>query len=122
MRQLSGIVLQRLGRRPTLEVIVLHDPGPNEVEVRMVAAGICHTDLGYVQSARACPVLLGHEGAGVVEQVGTQVTHVKPGHHVVITWLPKGGGGRWCRRGGADLCEQPAGTDEPRAFWRGQAL
>ncbi len=84
MLELPGIVLAELGRLPSLETITLHPPGPEEVLVRIAASGICHTDLGYVQYARACPVILGHEGAGMVEEVGERVQHVKPGDHVAI--------------------------------------
>jgi S-(hydroxymethyl)glutathione dehydrogenase/alcohol dehydrogenase len=88
----------------------------------MVASGICHTDLGYVQYARACPVILGHEGAGIVEQVGQNVSHVRPGDHVVINWQPKCGWCRHCLAGRRDLCENIHGTTSPRVFWRGEPL
>jgi S-(hydroxymethyl)glutathione dehydrogenase/alcohol dehydrogenase len=122
MIELTGIVLKELGTLPTLETITMTNPGPNEVLVRMAASGICHTDIGYMQYARACPVLLGHEGAGVVEQVGDNVTHVRAGDHVVINWLPKCGECLWCRRGRQDLCENVRATDEPRVFWNGDPL
>lgn len=122
MRNALGIVLQELGQVPALEKISIHDPGPNEVLVRMSASGICHTDIGYMQYARACPVILGHEGAGVIEMVGKDVTHVKPGDHVVINWQPKCGTCVWCRRGRQDLCERILGTDEPRIYWNERAL
>jgi S-(hydroxymethyl)glutathione dehydrogenase / alcohol dehydrogenase len=122
MVELPGIVLAELGRLPILETVTLHDPGPEEVRVRMVASGICHTDLGYVQYARACPVILGHEGAGVVEQVGERVSHVRPGDHVVINWQPKCGQCRRCLAGRRDLCENIRGTAAPRLFWRDQPL
>src|SRR5580658_10165650 len=62
--------------------IVVDDPGPNEVLVRLVASGVCHTDL-HVKNmgglGMAFPILLGHEGAGIVEAVGDGVTTLKPG-------------------------------------------
>jgi S-(hydroxymethyl)glutathione dehydrogenase/alcohol dehydrogenase len=122
MVELPGIVLAELGRLPTLETVTLHEPGPDEVRVRIVASGICHTDLGYVHYARACPVILGHEGAGVVEQAGERVSHVKPGDHVVINWQPKCGQCRRCLAGRRDLCENIRGTSGPRVFWRDQPL
>jgi S-(hydroxymethyl)glutathione dehydrogenase / alcohol dehydrogenase len=122
MRHVPAIVLSQLGQMPSLQSVALQDPGPNEVLVRMAASGICHTDIGYMRYARACPVILGHEGAGVVEQVGSGITHVRPGDHVVINWLPKCGRCRWCRRGRQDLCENVLTTGQPRAFWHGQPL
>ncbi len=72
-----------------LEDIELDKPRPNEVLVRVVATGLCHTDL--VARAQYLPVplpaVLGHEGAGIVEEVGSQVTKVKPGDHVVISYV-----------------------------------
>ncbi|MBI1881628.1 MAG: zinc-binding dehydrogenase [Chloroflexi bacterium] len=122
MIELPAIVLQKLGQLPTLETITLHEPGPDEVQVRIVASGICHTDLGYVQYARACPVVLGHEGAGIVEQVGERVGHVRPGDHVVINWQPKCGQCRRCLADRRDLCENIQGTAAPRMFWQGEPL
>ena len=122
MRELPGIVLEELGRAPAIETVALQEPGPQEVMVRMAASGICHTDIGYIQYARACPVILGHEGAGIVEMVGENVRGVRPGDHVVINWQPKCGVCRWCRRGRQDLCENVQGTAEPRVYWKGRPL
>jgi S-(hydroxymethyl)glutathione dehydrogenase/alcohol dehydrogenase len=122
MRELPAIVLERLGQLPTLETVLLSEPGPGEVLVRIHASGICHTDLGYLQDARACPVILGHEGAGVVEQVGAGVTSVRPGDHVVINWQPKCGKCRRCLAGRRDLCEDIHGTRAARTFWKDTPL
>ncbi|MBC6938045.1 MAG: alcohol dehydrogenase [Chloroflexi bacterium] len=117
-----AVVLEALGQLPRLETVTVHNPGPDEVAVRMAASGICHTDIGYMQYARACPVLLGHEGAGVVEQVGANVTHIQPGDHVVINWQVKCNRCRWCLSGRQDLCENVQGTAAPRFFWRDEPL
>ncbi len=69
--------------------IVLDDPGPNEVLVRIVASGVCHTDLTVKNlngNGIAFPIVLGHEGAGIVEMVGAGVTHLKAGDPVVIAY------------------------------------
>jgi len=121
-RRLPAIVLETWGQPPTLETVELHDPGPDEVAVRMAASGICHTDLSAVRDARACPALLGHEGAGVVEAVGVNVRHVQPGDHVVVNWQVKCGRCRWCLSGRQDLCENVQATAAPRVYWRGQPL
>ena len=60
MMKIPGIVLAGLGQTPRLETVALQPPGPDEVLVRIAASGICHTDIGYMQYARACPVILGH--------------------------------------------------------------
>jgi S-(hydroxymethyl)glutathione dehydrogenase / alcohol dehydrogenase len=122
MIELPAIVLERLGQIPTLETVQLSEPGPGEVLVRILASGICHTDLGYMQYARACPVVLGHEGAGVVERTGDGVTSVQPGDHVVINWQPKCGRCRHCLAGRRDLCEDIHGTSAPRLSWKGALL
>lgn len=119
---IPGIILAGLGQVPRLETVTLQPPGPDEVLVRVAASGICHTDIGYMQYARACPVILGHEGAGVVEQVGARVTHTQPGDHVVINWQPKCGRCRRCLAGRRDLCENIQGTAAPRVFWRDEPL
>jgi S-(hydroxymethyl)glutathione dehydrogenase/alcohol dehydrogenase len=121
-RRLPGIVLEQRGQIPALEEIVVHDPGPGEVAVRIVASGICHTDIVAVRDARAVPILLGHEGAGIVESVGAGVTHVQPGDHVVINWQVKCQKCRWCLSGREDLCENVQATAAPRVYWREQPL
>ena len=73
----------------SIEELELSEPNDDEVLVRIVATGICHTDLeardGHLPIPPP-PSVFGHEGAGVVEKVGSRVTKVKPGDHVVITW------------------------------------
>lgn len=118
----QAIVLPERGRPPALEEVLLDPPGAGEVRVRMAASGICHTDLAAVRDARACPVVLGHEGAGIVEEVGAQVENLHPGDRVVINWQAKCGTCRRCSAGRPDLCENILGTEAPRVFWRGQPL
>jgi S-(hydroxymethyl)glutathione dehydrogenase/alcohol dehydrogenase len=120
--RVPGIVLGKHGQPPSLEEVVVHAPAVNEVAVRMVASGICHTDLGAVRDARAVPILLGHEGAGIVQAVGAGVTHVQPGDHVVVNWQVKCLKCRWCLSGRQDLCENVQATAAPRVYWRDQPL
>ena len=88
-RTAPAVVLVDRNRLPILDEVELEDSGPGEVLVELRASGICHTDLAAVRDARTCPVVLGHEGAGIVKVVGAGVTHVAPGDHVVINWQPK---------------------------------
>lgn len=117
-----AVILERRGEPPVLDEVTLGEPGPGEVLVAIAASGICHTDISYMRDARSVPVLLGHEGAGVVREVGRGVTSVQPGDHVVINWLPKCDRCTHCRRGRQDLCENVQGTREPRVSWRGAPL
>lgn len=85
-------------------------PGPGEVRVRVEASGVCHSDLS-VQNGTIplpAPIVLGHEGAGVVEEVGEGVTRVAPGDHVVLSFVPKCGECDACTRGQPFLCETSA--------------
>jgi aryl-alcohol dehydrogenase len=85
-------VVESAGAPFTLSEVVLDDPAPHEAVVRLVAAGLCHTDLGVASGGLPFPLpgVLGHEGAGVVEAVGTAVTGVAPGDHVVLSFTSCG--------------------------------
>ncbi|MFG2576568.1 NAD(P)-dependent alcohol dehydrogenase [Streptomyces sp. NPDC048481] len=85
-------VVESAGAPFTLSDVVLDDPAPHEAVVRLVAAGLCHTDLGVAGGGLPFPLpgVLGHEGAGVVETVGSAVTGVVPGDHVVLSFTSCG--------------------------------
>ncbi len=89
-----------VGQPFTVEEVELDPPLPHEVVVRMVAAGICGTDLHQVKGEfqRPVPMVLGHEGAGVVADVGSAVTRVAPGDEIVLSWAPSCGACADCRR------------------------
>ena len=91
-----------------LRHVELEAPRAHEVLVRVVASGVCHTDLSMQNGTTLTPtpVVLGHEGAGVVERVGAGVKAVEPGDHVVISWVPQCGSCFFCRKGQPHLCEQ----------------
>jgi S-(hydroxymethyl)glutathione dehydrogenase/alcohol dehydrogenase len=80
---------------------------PGDVLVRVGASGLCHTDLEVIQGALAypLPIVLGHEGAGIVEAVGSDVLSVRPGDHVICSWNPSCGRCFYCDRGQPILCE-----------------
>jgi S-(hydroxymethyl)mycothiol dehydrogenase len=103
-----GLVYAEAGVRPSVEEITLDPPGAGEVQVRVEACGVCHTDLHVVETGgwgMRFPILLGHEGAGVVEEVGEGVTSVAPGDRVVIAWrAPCGDSCRSCKRGDQRRC------------------
>ena len=94
------------GRPFTVEDVELREPGLGEVVVRMAAAGICGTDLHSVRGEfmRPTPMVLGHEGAGVVEAVGGDVHGLALGDEVVLSWAPSCGACSDCRRGRPAAC------------------
>jgi S-(hydroxymethyl)mycothiol dehydrogenase len=100
-------VLNNAGEPAVIEEIVIDPPGPGEVLVKLVASGVCHTDL-HVKNMQGMgmsfPILLGHEGAGHVEQVGEGVTHLQPGDPVVIAYRAPCEQCPACRRGDPRRC------------------
>ncbi len=93
-----------------IEEIELLDPGPGEVLVRMASAGLCHSDLSVVNGSRprALPLVLGHEGSGIVEAVGPGVDELRVGDHVVYVFVPSCGRCLPCAEGRPALCEPGA--------------
>jgi len=96
--------------------VTVHDdveiapPGPGEAKVKIVASGVCHSDLSVQNGTIPLPppIVLGHEGAGIVEEIGEGVTSVKPGDHVVLSFVPACGSCYYCERGQGYLCEKSA--------------
>ncbi len=110
MQTLAAVV--REINKLTIESVELDAPKENEALVRMRAAGVCHSDLHTLRGElrTAPPLVLGHEGAGVVEQVGRAVTRVKKGDRVFVNWLPADDTCPACLRGQPNLCERLART------------
>ena len=114
----------------TIDAIDVAPPRAGEVLVAIAAAGICHTDHASLSWKR--PLVMGHEGAGIVQEVGADVTHGAPGDRVVLNWCIPCGACFQCRRGEAVLCEtsRPAHVMERSAGhahaegtrWRGQPI
>jgi aryl-alcohol dehydrogenase len=94
----------RQGGQLQIEPLELSGPRADEVLVRLVASGICHTDIGFLDDWHGPPVVLGHEGAGVVVEVGKEVKAIKPGDHVVLSYQSCGHCRR-CREGRPAHCE-----------------
>jgi S-(hydroxymethyl)mycothiol dehydrogenase len=102
-----GAVVEAAGTAIRVEPIVVDDPGPGEVLVRLAASGVCHSDVWAIEHGNwgsPWPMLLGHEGAGVVETIGEGVTSVGPGDRVVLTWAVPCGRCRQCLRGAPRRC------------------
>jgi S-(hydroxymethyl)mycothiol dehydrogenase len=102
-----GVVYAEPDAAPAVEELTVDPPGPREVLVRVLACGLCHSDLHIVETkgwGNRFPILLGHEGAGVVEEVGSAVTSVVPGDRVVVAWRAPCGECPQCRRGDPRRC------------------
>ncbi|MGW1269473.1 Zn-dependent alcohol dehydrogenase [Streptomyces sp. NPDC002491] len=107
---MRGVVFD--GKRvEVVDDLEVRDPGPGEVLVAVAAAGLCHSDLSVVDGTIPfpSPVVLGHEGAGVVAAVGAGVTHVVPGDHVALSTLANCGACAECDRGRPTMCRQAIG-------------
>jgi S-(hydroxymethyl)glutathione dehydrogenase / alcohol dehydrogenase len=100
-------VLREVGQPFSVEDVELAAPGPGEVQVRVTAAGVCHSDWNVVTGATSnpLPAVLGHEGAGVVTAVGAGVDSLAEGDHVVLSWLPACGRCFYCAQGRHVLCD-----------------
>ena len=103
-------VIYAPGEPIRVEEIELDPPKDHEVLVRMAAAGICHSDYHIISGELPSylPLALGHEGAGIVEEVGPNVTNCKPGDHVVLSFIPACGHCRYCIAGHSNLCNMGA--------------
>ncbi|MEV4238441.1 MULTISPECIES: S-(hydroxymethyl)mycothiol dehydrogenase [unclassified Nocardia] len=101
-----GVVARSKGAPVELVDIVIPDPGPHDVVVRIQSCGVCHTDLHYREGGinDEFPFLLGHEAAGIVETVGDAVTHVVAGDFVILNWRAVCGECRACKRGRPWYC------------------
>ena len=105
--RIRAAVLEEFGRPLVVQDLELAEPGPGEALVRLEACGVCHTDLYTASGADPsgyAPCVLGHEGAGVVERVGADVTLVAPGDHVITHFSPQCGECVHCRSPKTNLC------------------
>jgi S-(hydroxymethyl)mycothiol dehydrogenase len=105
-QEVRGVISRAKGAPVEVATIVVPDPGPGEALVRVQSCGVCHTDLHYREGGinDDYPFLLGHEAAGIVEQVGEGVTEVQPGDFVVLNWRAVCGNCRACTRGKPWYC------------------
>jgi len=104
--EVRGVVARSRGAKVSIETVVVPDPGPGEALVKIQSCGVCHTDLHYREGGinDDFPFLLGHEAAGVVEEVGVGVTDVAPGDFVILNWRAVCGECRACLRGRPWYC------------------
>lgn len=105
-QQVRGVIARSKGAPVEVTTITIPDPGPGEVVVRVQACGVCHTDLTYRDGGinDEYPFLLGHEAAGIVDEVGPGVDAVAVGDFVILNWRAVCGRCRACRRGRPQYC------------------
>ncbi|MCH9784965.1 MAG: alcohol dehydrogenase catalytic domain-containing protein, partial [Gammaproteobacteria bacterium] len=117
---MKAAIFREIGAPLTIENISISKPGPREVLIRTAAAGVCHSDLHFIEGLypAVTPMVLGHESSGIVEQVGSDVTYVKPGDHVITCLSVFCGHCEDCLTGHMSLCQNPetkrGPDDEPR--------
>lgn len=118
---MRGVVHLGEGRAELTDELEVRAPGPYEVVVRMVAAGLCHTDLSVLDGTIPwpAPAVMGHEGAGVVEIVGEAVTLTRPGEHVVVSTIANCGKCRACNSGVPTRCRASIGNRTEPFTYRG---
>lgn len=106
MRSMTAAVFESTDQPLLVEEITIREPGPGEVLVQVAHCGVCHSDLSVLNGSFPAPVpiVLGHEAAGVIEEVGPGVTMVAPGDHVVLTPMPSCGRCYFCVRRQPTLC------------------
>lgn len=104
---MKAAVCHAFGTPLKVEEVALADPGQGAVRVKIAACAICHSDIIYMDGAwgGTLPAVYGHEAAGVVEEIGPGVTHVKEGDHVVVTLLRSCGECHYCAQGHQSICE-----------------
>ncbi|WHX31448.1 Zn-dependent alcohol dehydrogenase [Brevibacillus agri] len=108
--KMRAAVMTGVGQPLAIQEVTLDVPKANEVLVKIAATGVCHSDLNALEDASTpFPTILGHEGAGIVEAVGPNVTKVKPGDKVALSWVPYCGTCEFCVTGDVHLCEAAFG-------------
>src|SRR5215213_6530147 len=120
-----GAIARVPGAPASIEEFTIDDPGPNEVLVRILASGVCHTDLGVKSGTYGTdgfPFLLGHEGAGVIQAVGPGVTEHNIGDHVILAWRAPCGQCRFCRAGKPNFCCASLNAEKRMRTLDGQLL
>ena len=112
---MKAAVLEHIPGELVIDDVQIGSPGPHEVLVQTVAAGLCHSDLHFMEGKYPCPVpaVLGHESAGVVEAVGSQVSYVQPGDHVISCISGFCGACRYCLSGRPNLCDKEGLAADP---------
>lgn len=106
----KAAVMTSVNKPIEVKEITLDKPKDKEVLVKILATGVCHSDLNTLKDETTpTPMVLGHEGAGQVVEVGSSVTTCRPGDHVILNWVPFCGVCAYCKTGKVNLCEAAFG-------------
>ena len=123
---MKAAVLYKPNTPLEIEELDLAEPGPGEVLVKMMASGVCHSDWHIIKGEwthHPLPIVLGHEGAGIVEAVGPNVSSVKPGDHIIIAWKTSCGVCEMCQKGWPNLCDRsPIAGSKPTVRGTGAVI
>jgi S-(hydroxymethyl)glutathione dehydrogenase / alcohol dehydrogenase len=116
-------VLHRTGTPLAIDRVTANPPGPGDVVIKIRATGLCHTDLEVISGSLRypLPMILGHEAAGIVEEVGSAVGDIKTGDHVILSWNPHCGHCFYCDRDMPILCETYLGEGPKGVHFDGQS-
>lgn len=109
MKTLAAVVVEP-GKPIEIEELTLAKPGPHEVLIQYQYGGLCHSDVHIAigDTIARLPMVLGHEGAGIIQEVGPGVTRVKPGDHVICSFTPTCGRCKYCATGRQSVCDMNA--------------
>lgn len=109
MKTLAAVVIEP-GKPIEIEELTLEKPGPGEVLIQYLYGGLCHSDVHIAigDTIARLPMVLGHEGAGIIQEVGPGVTRLKPGDHVVCSFTPTCGRCKYCATGRSSVCDMNA--------------
>lgn len=121
----KGVIARTPGAPGEIEEFLVPHPGPGEALVRILASGVCHTDLSAkngVFGTDHFPFLLGHEGSGIVEEVGEGVSNVAPGDYVIMAWRAPCGLCRFCQAGKPHLCSASLNATQKMTTLDGEIL
>ncbi|MDG3576737.1 zinc-binding dehydrogenase [Rhizobium sp. YJ-22] len=118
---MKAAVLYNYNEDLVIEDVPLGDPGDREVLVRIVATGVCHSDLSAAKgkSLPPLPIILGHEAAGIVERTGSAVSKVRKGDHVILSWAPNCGECFYCHKRLPTMCDTYGAAAGGGTLWNG---
>lgn len=118
---MKAAVLRDVSAGLVIEDVALAPPKDHEVQLRILATGVCHSDLSTIRgkTGSALPLIPGHEAAGIVERVGAGVSRVKPGDRVVLNWAPACGHCFYCQESHPTLCDTYGAAAGAGALWDG---
>src|SRR4051794_15286713 len=114
---MRAAILKEANTPLVVETVEPVEIGPRDVLVRVGASGLCHSDIGVMENPGQVPMVMGHEGAGVIEEAGAEVEGMKKGDRVIASWVAPCGHCYWCVRDETQLCGERSATGR-HDVWR----